>query len=145
MPSPCRKCGLHRFRRQIVRGHGARLAEIAFIGEAPGKTENLLGYPFCGASGKLLHDAIKDAGKRAETVARTAAYFEEMAGLGVKVFFAVVIPENPDTSGKENFELAVRSYGELAGVAEGLGAMVIRHERNMGYDTAIGSLFREAS
>ncbi len=67
----------------------------------------------------------EDAGKRKDAVARNRQYFKEMAGAGVKIFFAVVIPENPQASGKENFDLAVRSYGELAGVAEGLGTMVV--------------------
>lgn len=76
-----------------------------------------------------LHDwsglVSPDAGKRKESVVKNAAYFKEMAGLGVKVFFAVIIPEDPKRTGKENFELAVRSYGELADVAEDLGAMIV--------------------
>jgi DNA polymerase len=43
-------------------GRGSCPAKILFIGEAPGKTEDLLGEPFVGASGKLLDAMLEDAG-----------------------------------------------------------------------------------
>lgn len=62
----CTKCKLHHYRRKIVTGRGQVPADILFIGEAPGKSEDLLGCPFVGPSGKLLeslfHEAAKDAG-----------------------------------------------------------------------------------
>lgn len=39
---------------QLVMGHGNPNAKIVFIGEAPGKNEDLQGIPFVGAAGKLL-------------------------------------------------------------------------------------------
>ncbi len=57
----CTKCGLHKFRRQIVVGRGDKPADMLFIGEAPTKTEDLLGKPFIGPSGKLLDQMINDA------------------------------------------------------------------------------------
>lgn len=65
-----------------------------------------------------------DAGKRRAAVARNAAYFKDMAALGVRVFFTVAIPEDPSRPGKDNFDLAVASYGELAPLAESLGATI---------------------
>jgi sugar phosphate isomerase/epimerase len=65
-----------------------------------------------------------DAGKRRAAVARNAAYFKDMANLGVQVFFMVAIPEDPSRPGKENFDLAVASFNELAPVAESLGAVI---------------------
>lgn len=46
----------------IVFGRGSDTARILFIGEAPGFTENELGKPFVGRSGKLLSEWIKELG-----------------------------------------------------------------------------------
>jgi len=66
-----------------------------------------------------------DLGKRNDALARNTAYFEQMADLGVRLFFAVVIPEDPENDPKENFELAVKSYGQLAEQAHRLGGMIV--------------------
>jgi DNA polymerase len=50
----CRKCGLHEGRTKAVFGAGDRSAKIVFIGEAPGREEDLQGVPFVGRAGKLL-------------------------------------------------------------------------------------------
>ena len=50
----CLKCPLGLIRNNIVLGSGNPNAEIVFIGEAPGKDEDLQGMPFVGQSGKLL-------------------------------------------------------------------------------------------
>ncbi|MEO8784907.1 MAG: uracil-DNA glycosylase, partial [Candidatus Saccharimonadales bacterium] len=43
---------------QLVFGEGSADAELVFIGEAPGKKEDLQGQPFVGASGKLLDEML---------------------------------------------------------------------------------------
>lgn len=43
---------------QLVMGHGNPNARIIFIGEAPGKQEDLQGIPFVGAAGKLLDEML---------------------------------------------------------------------------------------
>ena len=43
---------------QLVFGDGNIDAEIVFIGEAPGKNEDLQGIPFVGASGKFLNEML---------------------------------------------------------------------------------------
>ena len=63
---PCRKCGLHRFRRKIVLGEGVMPADVLIVGEAPGKSEDLLGRPFVGPSGKILREALRRAQERAK-------------------------------------------------------------------------------
>ncbi|MEK7166392.1 MAG: uracil-DNA glycosylase [Patescibacteria group bacterium] len=45
-----------------VPGEGNPDAKIAFIGEAPGKTEAETGRPFVGRSGKLLRSLIREVG-----------------------------------------------------------------------------------
>jgi uracil-DNA glycosylase family 4 len=44
---------------QLVFGEGNPEADIVFIGEAPGKNEDLEGKPFVGASGKLLTEMLE--------------------------------------------------------------------------------------
>lgn len=43
---------------QLVFGDGNPAAEIVFIGEAPGKNEDLKGIPFVGAAGKFLDEML---------------------------------------------------------------------------------------
>jgi len=58
----CSRCPLHKSRRNPVPGEGPRNAEVMFIGEAPGATEDEMGRPFVGAAGKLLTMALESAG-----------------------------------------------------------------------------------
>ncbi len=46
----------------LVMGDGNLDADIVFIGEAPGKKEDLAGLPFIGASGKFLNAMLEGAG-----------------------------------------------------------------------------------
>ena len=50
----CSKCSLHKTRNKFVFGEGSSEARIFFIGEAPGRDEDLQGRPFVGAAGRLL-------------------------------------------------------------------------------------------
>ena len=52
--STCTKCPLAEGRTQVVFGVGSPQAELLFIGEGPGREEDLAGEPFVGRSGKLL-------------------------------------------------------------------------------------------
>jgi DNA polymerase len=55
----CQKCPkLCQSRTKVVFGNGNPNAKILFIGEAPGATEDKLGIPFCGASGKILQELL---------------------------------------------------------------------------------------
>ena len=47
---------------QLVMGDGNPDAEIVFIGEAPGKKEDLQGIPFVGAAGKFLNEMLASIG-----------------------------------------------------------------------------------
>ena len=50
----CRRCGLCETRTHVVFGQGVPSAEILFVGEGPGASEDELGQPFVGRSGQLL-------------------------------------------------------------------------------------------
>lgn len=52
--SGCTACDLSRERTQVVFGVGNPHADILFIGEAPGRDEDIRGEPFVGRAGKLL-------------------------------------------------------------------------------------------
>ncbi len=56
----CTKCELCSVRTNIVFGSGNKNADLMFIGEAPGESEDLQGLPFVGRSGQLL-DKYLDA------------------------------------------------------------------------------------
>jgi DNA polymerase len=51
-------CTLKESATQAVPGAGSALAKILFIGEAPGKNEDLQGVPFVGAAGKFLNEML---------------------------------------------------------------------------------------
>jgi len=58
----CERCPLHATRTQVVIYRGSSTPRIVFVGEAPGATEDRLGLPFVGRSGKRLDAAIAGAG-----------------------------------------------------------------------------------
>ncbi|HWP56875.1 MAG TPA: uracil-DNA glycosylase [Candidatus Acidoferrales bacterium] len=65
----CRRCKLWPGRTHLVFGVGNPKAEIMFIGEGPGRDEDLQGEPFVGRAGQLLTDIItKGMGLRREDV-----------------------------------------------------------------------------
>jgi len=64
----CRLCRLWENRTHAVPGEGNLDAEIMFIGEAPGRFEDLEGRPFVGAAGKLLTELVEGIGLRREDV-----------------------------------------------------------------------------
>ena len=55
----CTKCPLCKTRKMSVPGNGSTSAKIMFIGEAPGRSEDLRGRPFAGYAGKKLDEALK--------------------------------------------------------------------------------------
>ena len=58
----CIKCGLSKSRKNAVPGSGNIQSEIIFIGEAPGRSEDLQGEPFVGTAGQILSEALEYAG-----------------------------------------------------------------------------------
>lgn len=64
----CRRCPLCDGRTQTVFGVGNPHARVMFIGEAPGKNEDLQGEPFVGAAGHYLNELLGCADLRREDV-----------------------------------------------------------------------------
>jgi DNA polymerase len=65
----CRGCKLAENRSRLVFGEGSPRAKIVFVGEGPGREEDLAGRPFVGEAGKLLTRIIENGmGLRRERV-----------------------------------------------------------------------------
>ncbi len=60
--------GLAATATQLVFGDGSPDAKLVFIGEAPGKNEDLQGKPFVGAAGKFLNEMLESIGMKREDV-----------------------------------------------------------------------------
>ena len=64
----CTRCRLSLYRMKPVPGEGNPYAKVMFIGEAPGRFEDLQGRPFVGAAGKLLTELLNGIGLSREEV-----------------------------------------------------------------------------
>ena len=58
----CQKCELCETRIKAVPGKGNFDADVSFVGEAPGRNEDIHGEPFVGAAGKRLDMILEDTG-----------------------------------------------------------------------------------
>jgi DNA polymerase len=58
----CTECPLYRDATQTVFGEGAVSSRVMLVGEQPGDKEDLAGRPFVGPAGRLLDQALADAG-----------------------------------------------------------------------------------
>ena len=58
----CTACDLYKKATQAVLGEGPRRAAAVFVGEQPGDQEDLQGKPFVGPAGRVLDEALAEAG-----------------------------------------------------------------------------------
>ena len=65
----CTACDLWKSGTQTVFGEGAPESDVVFVGEQPGDQEDLAGRPFVGPAGRVLDEAMVEAG-----IDRTKAY-----------------------------------------------------------------------
>jgi uracil-DNA glycosylase len=79
----CTRCPLYKDATQAVPGEGPRHATFMLVGEQPGDKEDLAGKPFVGPAGRMLDEALRDAGiAREETFVTNAVkhFKHEMRG-----------------------------------------------------------------
>ena len=69
----CRDCDLWKAATQTVFGEGPVPAALVLIGEVPGDREDREGRPFVGPAGRLLDEALADAGLDRRTIYLTNA------------------------------------------------------------------------
>jgi len=58
----CTRCPLYRDATQAVPGEGPSRAAFMLVGEQPGDKEDIAGKPFVGPAGRILDQALQDAG-----------------------------------------------------------------------------------
>jgi DNA polymerase len=58
----CTRCPLYKFATQVVPGEGRVGAHLMLVGEQPGDQEDLAGKPFVGPAGRVLDQALAEAG-----------------------------------------------------------------------------------
>jgi uracil-DNA glycosylase family protein len=58
----CTRCPLYKFATQVVPGQGRPRARLMLVGEQPGDQEDMAGKPFVGPAGRLLDQALAQAG-----------------------------------------------------------------------------------
>ena|SRR5438270_12337059 len=80
----CRACDLVEKGTQTVFGEGAKGAEAMLVGEQPGDQEDRQGRPFVGPAGRILDEALAEAGIDRSTVYVTnvVKHFNWVAGRG---------------------------------------------------------------
>lgn len=64
----CHLCPLGETRTNLVFGVGNPHARVMFVGEDPGRNEDLQGEPFVGAAGQKLNGLLAEAGLRREDI-----------------------------------------------------------------------------
>jgi sugar phosphate isomerase/epimerase len=87
-----------------VRAAGLRLGTVDLIG-----------------MGKLL---ASDPGERRDRIASNVAYVKNLAAAGAKIFFTVLIPDDPTRKRPENYKLAVDTFAPLAQAAADAGVTI---------------------
>jgi uracil-DNA glycosylase len=58
----CKGCEIYKNATQTVFGEGPSHARVILVGEQPGDEEDKLGHPFVGPAGRLLDQALEEAG-----------------------------------------------------------------------------------
>jgi uracil-DNA glycosylase len=58
----CQACDLWKLGTQTVFGEGAETASLMLVGEQPGDKEDVAGRPFVGPAGRILDEALAEAG-----------------------------------------------------------------------------------
>ena len=58
----CTRCPLYQHATQVVPGEGRKHSHLMLVGEQPGDKEDLAGKPFVGPAGRILDQALADAG-----------------------------------------------------------------------------------
>lgn len=110
-------CVLKKTATQAVFGAGNASARVVFIGEAPGKKEDLAGTPFIGAAGKFLDEML-------------ASIDMDRADVYITNIVKYRPPENRDPEPSEKAACAQWLYEELVAIEPQLVVFLGRHAMN---------------
>jgi DNA polymerase len=77
----CRGCDLYQIGTQTVFGEGRPQSQVVLLGEQPGDSEDREGRPFVGPAGRVLDEALEEAGidRSAVYVTNAAKHFKWIA------------------------------------------------------------------
>lgn len=64
----CKKCELSKTRKNAVFGEGDINTRLMFVGEAPGRDEDIQGKPFVGRAGRIFTELLSDVGIKRKDV-----------------------------------------------------------------------------
>lgn len=103
--------------KSMVFGTGDPEAKVVFIGEAPGKNEDLKGEPFVGASGKFLDEMLESIGLNRKNI-----YITNIVKYRP--------PKNRDPSREEKEAFMPFLYAQLAAIAPKVVVTLGRHSTN---------------
>jgi DNA polymerase len=103
---------------QLVFGVGSADADLMFIGEAPGKSEDLQGEPFVGAAGKFLNEMLASIG-----LTRSDIYISNIVKYRP--------PENRDPTPEEIAEFVPYLKRQIAVIRPKLVIFLGRHSMNV--------------
>jgi uracil-DNA glycosylase family protein len=80
----CTRCDLYQHATQTVFGEGPDDARVVMVGEQPGDKEDVEGHPFIGPAGRLLDQALDQAGidRRTVYVTNAVKHFKWKRGNG---------------------------------------------------------------
>ncbi len=110
-------CPLKKVATQPVPGAGNPSAEIVFIGEAPGKDEDIQGIPFVGRAGQFLNEMLGEIGMKREDI-----YITNIVKYRP--------PNNRDPLPTEKEDCAPWLYEELSFIAPKIIVFLGRHSMN---------------
>jgi uracil-DNA glycosylase family 4 len=110
-------CELKKLATQPVPGNGNPSAKIVFIGEAPGKDEDIQGIPFVGRAGQFLNEMLETIGMKREDI-----YITNIVKYRP--------PNNRDPEPSEKEACAPWLYEELSFIKPAIIVFLGRHSMN---------------
>lgn len=134
-------CELKNTATQAVFGDGNPNAEIVFIGEVPGKSEDLQGVPFVGASGKFLAEMLETIKLSRRTRADGARHDFAKSDIYITNIVKYRPPNNRAPTTEEKTDCREWLLGELAIIKPKLIVFLGRHSMNNFFpDAKIGEV-----
>lgn len=123
-------CALKATATQAVFGDGNPAATVVFIGEAPGKKEDMGGKPFIGAAGKFLSEMLESISMTRRASMDGARHDFAKSDIYITNIVKYRPPNNRDPSPQEKEACKEWLYAELSMIKPKLIVFLGRHSMN---------------
>lgn len=123
-------CALKATATQAVFGDGNPNATVVFIGEAPGKKEDMGGRPFIGAAGKFLSEMLASINMTRHASLDGARQYFAKSDIYITNIVKYRPPENRDPSPQEKEACKAWLHAELSMIKPKLIVFLGRHSMN---------------